>query len=158
MTWTRSLGVTLISALALCGCDTGDSPERAAPAVEADTGSTAVRRDSSAGAPLSPLNRSAVEGTAGVVREGGEAVVRVAVRGLEPGTRYATHVHEGRCATGGPIRLPLGRITADEEGAGALRMRVSADRLPETALFVQLHAPDGEPVACADVDGAGSAP
>ncbi len=160
MKWTLRFSATLAALLVLGGCDAGEEAERTAPASGADRGAdtaAAVEPDRE-GAPLSAINRSTVQGTAAVVRESGEAEVRLDVQGLEPGLRYSAHVHEGRCATGGPIRLPLGRVTADEDGAGALRMRVAGDRLPGSGLFVQVHAPTGEPVACADVDGPESTP
>lgn len=160
MKWTRLFSATLAVALVLGGCDAGEEAERAGPEAPADTaGSTGIAPEPMpGGAALTAIDSSEVRGTAQVAREGAEVVVRLHVEGLEPGQRYAAHVHEGRCATGGPIRLPLGRIIADEDGGGALRMRVAGDRLPETGLFVQVHASTGQPVACADVDGPGATP
>lgn len=167
MTWTRLYSATLAAALVLGGCDAGGEAERAGSEAAAESAESAVGevgetpRDSAPGpqsATLSSVNRSDVRGTAGVDRDGDDAVVRLDVEGLEPGQRYSAHVHEGRCATGGPIRLPLGRITADEGGSGGVRMRVAGNRLPDAGLFVQIHAPSGEPVACADVNGPGATP
>jgi hypothetical protein len=152
MKWNRRFGMVLVASLAMGGCGEAGVEARVGPGGRPDV-ATPAAVDSEA-TTLAPLNRSDVNGTAVVHREGGEAAVRLDVEGLEPGARYAAHVHEGRCATGGPIRLPLGRITADEDGAGAIRMRVDTSRLPRSDLFIQLHAPGGAPVACADVDSA----
>lgn len=139
---------------ALGACDAGnDTPARDAPLDEPRTGDSVEALAPTPGE-LTPINRSGVRGRA-EIRTGGDGafMVRVEADSLEPGGRYTAHIHEGRCADGGPSRLPLGRITATGEGTGSIRMRVDADRLPaEADLFVQLHAPDDRPVACANLD------
>jgi hypothetical protein len=105
---------------------------------------------------LVPINQSDVRGSASFVRDQGSLRLVVQGEGLEPGTRYSLNVHEGRCATGGPVRLPMGRMTASPDGTGSVRMQVGEDRLSgEADHFVQIYAPDDSPVACANIEPEG---
>lgn len=148
MKTNRAVLPLLAAALLLGACDAGDQQPATEEAVD-----TLTRELAPEPGDLMPINRSEVRGRATIDRDGDDLRVVVQGEGLEPGAAYTAHVHEGECAAGGPIRLPLGRMTATPEGTGSLRMRVSADRLPtEGNLFVQIHAPDDSPVACADID------
>lgn len=150
------MGVLLGATLVFAGCDVGDDRTSETGAAD-DTAAAVDTMAAPAPGDLISINQSGVRGSATLDIDDSSAVVEVAVTGLEPGTAYPAHVHEGDCVAGGPIRLPLGRLTADEEGAGSVRMRVGHGRLPADApLFVQVHDPDGRPVACANVaDGNG---
>lgn len=150
-------GVLYLAAalLALGACDAGDTPSDD-PTDDTLQDTSGVAQLAPAPGDLMPINRSNVRGRATLTPEDDGARIEVRGEGLEPGQRYTAHVHEGRCADGGPIRLPLGRINASDEGTGSLRMRLEADRLPaDVDLFVQIHAPDDSPVACADIDRGG---
>lgn len=142
--------------LSLGACDAGDAPSDDDPAANALQDTSELEQLAPEPGDLIPINQSNVRGRATLTPDDAGARVEVRGEGLEPGESYTAHVHEGRCAEGGPIRLPLGRMTASAEGTGSLRMRVDADRLPADAdLFVQIHAPDDAPVACADIDREG---
>lgn len=136
----------------------GACAEEEGPAVEASSRAAESAADTTAGAPaagpgeLMPINRSEVRGRAEAVRDGNDLVVEVEAQGLEPGATYASFLHQGRCAEGGPVQVPVGRILADENGTGSVGLRVEANRAPAGGeLFVQVHAPDDQPVACADI-------
>lgn len=134
----------IAAALILGGCEM-EAPDEASPADTVEAAAPALGE-------LMPINRSGVWGRAEAVRDGDELVVEAAAEGLEPDGEYAAFLHEGRCADGGPVRLSLGRITAADDGTGSLRFRAEPERAPAgPALFVQLHAADDQPVACADV-------
>lgn len=158
MTLHRFVGPLLAAVLVLGGCE---AREEAPPVEEVDLegetspGEAEVEEEEIAPTPgvLTPVDRSGVRGTAGITREDDDLLVVVEASGLEPGTRYTTHVQEGRCADGGPVSLPLGRVVADDEGRGSVRMRLERERLPEDeGLFVQVHALDDRAVACANLE------
>lgn len=162
MTLNRSAGpllaVPLLAVALLVGaCEAADPEVEPVPdtlSEGAQTDDTAAAGEELAPSPgaLVPINRSAVRGRASITGDGDDFQVVVLGEGLEPGERYSATVHEGTCAEGGPIRLPLGRMTATAAGAGSLRMRVDADRIPtDSELFVQIQGPDDQPVACANI-------
>lgn len=154
--------------LVLGGCDAGDPPpEGEEPRAITEEGPRAVTEEGSRAAPqaedlapqpgaLTPINQSDVRGSVSFVRDQGSLRLEVEGEGLEPGSRYSAHVHEGRCAEGGPIRLPVGHMTASPDGTGSMRMQVDEDRLSaEGDHFIQIYAPDDRPVACANVEPEG---
>lgn len=150
MTRPSSLaGAALLAALLpITACDVEPDPEPAPGEQEA----VVEPRTAEAGADrVIPVERSGVRGSAGLERDGQDAVIRLRLEGLEPGASYSAAVHEGRCAAGGALTLPIGRITAAADSAGSTRMRVSADQLPEAELFIQVYGPGDRPVACADI-------
>lgn len=159
MTLIRFAVPLLAGALALAGCEAGEEPALDdAHAEEAGAVDSVEALAPTPGA-LTPINRSGIRGRAELTPEGDGFLLFVEAEGLEPGTRYTAHVHEGRCAAGGAIRLPLGRVMATDQGTGSIRMRVEEDRIPlEEELFVQLHAPDDRPVACANLDRGTASP
>jgi hypothetical protein len=152
---TRFLFLTA-ALLATAACDTGDTPAPDEPLDSAVGEAPDVEPFAPEPGDLIPINQSGVRGRATLSAEGDGGRAEVEGEGLEPGESYTAHVHEGRCADGGPVRLPLGRMTASTEGTGSLRTRVDADRLPAGAtLFIQVHAADDTPVACADIEREG---
>lgn len=160
-------------AIVLLGVGGCDAPDRTPPGVEEDDRSRA-ERDSVPGARgsedesivperavpgvLSPINQSGIRGTAELAGTGDGVRLVLRLEGLQPREQYAAYVHQGRCAEGGPVRLPLGVVVGQDDGAGSVRMRVDSDRLPRDGdLFVQVHDADSRPVACADL-ASGTAP
>ncbi len=146
----------LAGALALAGCDApAGNGGSAAPPVDS---AAVARQESETGATpgvLVPVNRSDVRGAVRLSRNGDDLLAVVDAEGLEPGVRYSVRIHEGDCADGGPVLLPLGRMTAGEDGTGSLRFRAEADRLPNAErVFVQIHTGD-RAVACANVERGG---
>lgn len=66
---------------------------------------------------------------------------------------YPVHIHEGTCATGGSVVVPLTSVEGGEGGEGQSRTTFSAaDLAAGGTYFVQLHdAQDQSPIACADL-------
>lgn len=158
----------LAGMIALAGCDAPDGNNGSA---EPSSDSAGVAAGSPAGvagvdsltAPtpevLASINRSEVRGTARLTRSGDDLLAVVKAEGLEPGARYTTRIHEGSCADGGTVLLPLGRMTGGADGTGSLRFRAAAERLPDAErLFVQIHGEDDRAVACANIEPEGSQP
>lgn len=110
-----------------------------------------------ADAELAPIDRSGITGTVRGDADGDGASIDLEVEGLEPGSVYPAHIHSGRCAAGGPVVVALGRIDAEDDGSAELSARVEESELPaDEPLFVQVHDPDGNAVACADLADGGT--
>ena len=143
--------LVMLFALVPMGCEDAGNPERDAspetePASVRPQGSGADPSEAAPGDPAPAVTADArLE-----AREQG-ASLSVTLEGLTPGQRYPVHVHEGTCQQDGPVRLPLGRVTARSDGTGSVRMTVDDDRLPDAPIFVEVLGPDGSPTACADV-------
>lgn len=158
MSWTRPVRVVaLVLIPSLAACDAGDAGD-----ADAGPGSDPAARGAAPSAPpeteveLAAVDHSGITGTVGADRDDEQVTVSVSVEGLEPGVDYPAHVHDGRCVAGGPVRFPLGRITADDDGTGRSTTRIPAAELPPAgSLFVQVHGEGGRAVACADLPAEG---
>ncbi|HSH44987.1 MAG TPA: CHRD domain-containing protein [Longimicrobiales bacterium] len=150
--------------LVLGACDTG---EQGGEALEADTAAAPVAGEVTpvsgidavigADVTLASVDRSGVTGRAFGERTGDGAALTLTVEGLEPDVAYPAHIHSGTCASGGPVVVGLGEITAQADGSGGVSRDVTADELvDEESLFVQVHASDGEAIACGDLGQSGS--
>lgn len=143
--------------LFILGCDAGDAgdPEdrdAPRPGMDAATGDAAT--GAAGPAEFAPVNRSGVRGTVEADHEEDAVTVTVQLAGLDPGSVYPVHIHTGRCAAGGPVAVPLGRITARADSTGRLTTRADGSGLGAgDPAFVQVHAPEGAAVACADLAG-----
>lgn len=162
-----SVGCIVVASLLLAGCGEG-SPEAEAPSSSStpadtvtvdmpptdagatDTAPTTTPTPAAPGRDDAPATITAE--AAFEPRQGGVSL-RVAVHGLVPGVGYGVNVHEGGCRARGPVRLPLGRVTARDDGSASVRMTLDSDRLPDMPHYVQVQGPDG-PVACADIHDA----
>lgn len=104
------------------------------------------------------LNESGVTGTAHTERAAGDSAVLVLeLQGLEEGTEYPAHVHQGTCEAGGPVAAPLEHLMGGADGAGSSRTTLSTAQFSDTlSYFIQVHAPGGKPAACVDVPAAAS--
>lgn len=154
MTLNRFTAPLLTAVLVLAACEAEE--ERGMGETLADD-TTAAEPPAPSPGDLAPINRSGVRGSAEAVADGDELVVTISAEGLEPGAAYAGFLHEGRCADGGPPRAPLDSIVADADGEGSVRTHVEPGLVPSGAeLFVQIHAPDDRPVACANVGSGGT--
>lgn len=143
---TRAV-IALTLGAAVAACEAADRPD-GSPA-EADTALGALGP-----AEFAPVNQSGVTGTVRVEEDDDELTVTIELVGLEAGVVYATHLHTGRCAAGGPAAATLGRITGGEDGRGRLTTSVAAaDVPPGDPVFVQAVGSGGDAVACADVGG-----
>lgn len=134
------------------GMEEAETPAETAPADEMAEEATPAEVSMM----LESLNESGVMGTATVTREGESVVVEVEVQGVTATEDLPAHIHEGDCATGGSVLVPLDDVTVTD-GTGSSSTTLEAAQVPEDqAAYVQVHAPDGEPVACANLLGYGS--
>lgn len=160
MSCTRPVRVVALVLIPLfAACDAGDTGDTGA---DAGPGSDPAARSAAPSAPpeteveLAAVDHSGITGAVGADRDDEQVTVSVSVEGLEPGVDYPAHVHDGRCVAGGPVRFPLGRITADDDGTGRSTTRIPAAELPAAgSLFVQVHGEGGRAVACADLPAGG---
>lgn len=151
----------LVAILGLAACEAEQDvepaesqPQSQPERFEADPSATEEGRTE-----LAPIDHSGVTGTVEADRDDDEVSVTVTLEGLQPGVAYEAHLHDGRCAAGGPVRIPMGELERGSEGEGVFRLTVRAVNLPEEdPVFVQVHGADGAAVACADLSGPGSAP
>jgi len=142
-------------------------PTPAASAAPSSAGN--VRRGAGIGPYVTPaagvVTGAGVTGTATVEIARGTARVTVAVRGLQPGTRHAAHVHLGSCTDQlGHLRYdpngPASRanevwldLTADEDGRASARVAVRAFDVARP-LSVVVHQSANPDVVPGSVPGA----
>jgi hypothetical protein len=100
---------------------------------------------------LNEMNASGVTGTASAVHTDESVEVTVDVTGVAEGEELPSHIHQGTCETGGSVAAPLSNV-AVSEGSGTGVTSLDVGQIPaDQPLFVQVHGPDGQPVACADI-------
>lgn len=106
---------------------------------------------------LESTAESGITGTATVIPAVDGVDIALDLEGLTAGQTYASHIHRGSCGEDGGVVAPLENIVAEGETA-RITTTVGESMLDPSAesLFIQVHAPDGAPVACGDLpDGAG---
>ena len=100
---------------------------------------------------LTPKNESGIEGTATLRHRGDTVHVSLSLSGLESGSSYPAHIHQGTCQEGGGVAAGLTAVEASD-GTGTSVTRIPAGDLDmEARHFVQAHLPDGTPAACGDL-------
>lgn len=146
MTWKRlPYCAAFVLAPMLGACEPGDTPEQ-------DHVEETRTEGRSAPAPLMPIDHSGVTGTAMADKSDGQVTITLSLEGLLPGTLYLASAHSNRCAANEPPRVPLGRITGDDDGTASVELRADAQELPERYPWsVQVQSEAGETVACADI-------
>lgn len=157
-----ALVLALATIAALAGCEAQEAEEtggpvegqaEAAPAQSTAAGAAAVEAVEG-GLALAPIDHSGVTGTVEADRDDDEVTLSLSLQGLQSGTAYSAHVHQGRCAAGGPVLVPFDTVEVGEGGAGSARLETDTVGIPADAeVFVQVHGQDGAAVACADLDG-----
>lgn len=194
-TLRRAAGLAAV--LVLAGATTVTAQEGETAGAKA----TAGEQEAEVTVQLAPRNDSGIRGTARIYESEPEAEVgeeaegeaheeeyeheegeeheeeshahRVVVRleGLEAGQTYPVHIHQGSCAAGGPVLMPLESVEAEPSGSGSATTTISARQLAEAmekmeaggegemegeghehpTVFIQAHQPGGTPAACGDV-------
>ena len=144
----------LVAALALVGCgEDGPDPDRSAdPSSDAPAGTPEIAPAATPDAPGG--SGPAITLEARIEDRDDGVSVGVTLEGLEPEARYPVHVHEGGCAEGGRVSLPLGRVTGRPDGTGSVRMTVASDRLPDRPFSVRVQDPTGA-TACTELGPTG---
>lgn len=148
--------VPFVATLAACGGgdSAGDATMEGAGPASAPPAPAAPA--AAAGGPimadLRPVTGYQATGHVHMERDGTNIVVNVDAESRLPQADYPLHIHEGRCAEGGRVVAALNSVEGQEAGEGRSMTRVEASTLSPTAnYFVQLHSPQGAPIACADL-------
>lgn len=148
--------LALLTPLALAACgeagQSGDMESDTA-AAEMDTAAAADTGQQRGALQLEPRNESGITGEAWTeAAPGDSAVIVVELQGLEEGSEYPAHVHEGRCEGGGGVAAALSPVTGGADGSGTSRTTLATAQFSEAdPYFVQVHLSDGTPAACANV-------
>jgi hypothetical protein len=101
---------------------------------------------------LLPVDASGVTGDVTATTGPDGIAFTLAVTGLPGAADYAVHVHRGVCAEGGPVAAALTAVTGATDGSGSSTTRLPASEVPTNEpVFVQLHGPNGTPLACGDL-------
>ena len=154
MRTARRTPVLVVACAALMACGQGGEQQQAQTEEEAAAqkkAEQAAQSGEDVSVTLSPKNESGIRGRALLARQGDSIRVRLTLSGLEPGTSYPAHVHEGTCQAGGGVATALAGVAAeDTTGASTTTFAASAVS-PDGAYFLQAHLPDGTPAACGDV-------
>lgn len=101
---------------------------------------------------------SGVAGTARAVVNGAETRVTLSLMGAQPRTAHPWHIHQGTCASGGPIVGSAGAYPAllvGSTGQGQASAAVGASLNEAQNYHVNVHASPndmGTIVACGDLD------
>lgn len=169
MAWTTRAAVLalLLPAVGMaCADNDGDreaadgagAPESAREALMDSVG--VPQADSLISGVTIPLSSKGGSGVAGVAKfdlvgdslpaEAGDSVrVKLMVNGLSVEGEHPAHLHAGSCSGGGGVLVPLGPVTGPSGGASTVR--VARSLFTGGDLFVQVHRPNGTPVACGDL-------
>lgn len=159
-TWSIPLLAIAAAGLVACGGgDTGQQTEMEGEAQETaeaadqmeDTAAAGTMADSAVEVSLAPKNKSGIRGTASLRHRADTLRVSLRLTGLEAGSSYPAHIHEGTCQEGGGVAAGLTSVSATDS-TGTSETRIPAGKLTmEGSYFVQAHLPDGTPAACADL-------
>lgn len=153
------LAPVVLAPLLLLACgEAGDTEgaDTASMDAELDSAAMADSARQSGSLELEAKNQSGVTGTAHTEPAPGDsAVVVLELDGLDEGSEYPAHVHQGTCDEGGPVAAALNAVTGGADGTGTSRTTLSTTQFEDTLrYFLQAHLPDGAPAACADVPAA----
>ncbi|HZD04821.1 MAG TPA: CHRD domain-containing protein [Longimicrobiales bacterium] len=158
--WLGLLTLVPLTVLAACGApepdegmETGNEP--AATPTEEPQAQTPMESAEAFSITLDQKNESGVTGSATATREGDSVVVDVQVTGVSADGELPAHIHEGTCAEPGSVIAPLTSVQVTG-GSGSSTTTLAADQVPaDQGTFVQVHDPDGQPIACGDIQGEG---
>jgi hypothetical protein len=150
--WLAVAASALLATAGACDQAARDQPEADGVRPTPAGGDRALPESASQSAALAPIDHSGITGTVATEQSGDDVTVTLAVEGLEPRSRYPSFLHDGRCAAGGPERLPLGILEPGEDGRADARFQAPAAGLtPGEDWSVQVRTGTGEAVACATI-------
>jgi hypothetical protein len=132
--------------------DAAEPAEMPAPAP-----SDAVTPDVGPSAPvvtqLEAKDNSGITGEVTATHTANDVTVQISLSGATEGATYPAHIHTGTCASGGPVAVELTTVSAGQSTTTVENSKLPADQ----SAFVQVHNANGNPVACSDLQGHGSA-
>ena len=152
MTITRLTVLTFSAVIALAACERKDADDDGVLADSVAAGDTLA-----AEMPTEPIvtglddvNDSGIEGEATATHARDEVTVSILLKdGAKADVDYPAHIHTGNCKDGGPVAVELGTVRNRQSVK-----TVSMSSLPANQpAFVQVHGPDGKPVACGNMKG-----
>lgn len=150
---TRILSTTALVALtAFAGC-AQDADDDAVPADSAVVAGDSVENEMPAEPTVTGLdevNDSGISGEATATHSQQEVTVSILLKeGARPDASYAAHIHSGTCEQGGPVVVDIGPVQNLQSSKTLQLSQLPADQ----PAFIQVHGPDGQPVACGDMEG-----
>lgn len=154
-----STALCLVTFLMLGCAQTEDEYDDAAaePAEMPAPASDAITPDYGPAAPvvtqLEALNNSGITGDVTATHTASDVTVQISLSGAAEGTTYPAHIHTGTCASGGPVAVELTAVSAGQSSTTVENSRLPADQ----PAFVQVHDAGGNPVACSNLQGHGTA-
>lgn len=106
-----------------------------------------------------PSPDQSASGTAQLTLANGQVKVVLSMKGLEPASTHAAHIHAGSCADQGKIIYPLTAITADKTGAGtSTTILKNMASLPASGWYINVHfgstitnQTNEDPIACGNM-------
>lgn len=150
---TRSLSAAALVALtALAGC-VEDTEEDAMLADSAAVAGDTVQNE----LPMEPtvtelddVNDSGISGEATATHSQQDVTVSILLKeGAQSDVSYAAHIHTGTCEQGGPVAVDIGPVENLQSSRTVQLSELPADQ----PAFIQVHGPNGQPVACGDMKG-----
>jgi len=100
-----------------------------------------------------------VSGTAQLALSGATLTVKLALRGLEPNSMHAAHIHAGSCESQGAVVYPLTTVVADASGNANVTTTIpNVSSIPGSGWYVNVHHSTNlstqtgfDPIACGNV-------
>lgn len=83
-------------------------------------------------------------------RGDGTTRIRVALTGLQPGSKHAGRIQVGSCDNGGPVMIVLSEVVADANGNGSSEQILETSRIP-VAASIRFDQASADGVACGDL-------
>ena len=148
--------LALVAAVAACHSRVETNPSSGA--VDVDISNQKKAGEDWGGALRGVGSFNGVSGQATGREMNGVLTVNVTVQGLPPGGTHPWHVHEGKCADGGPIVGPptsYPALRAGSDGRAAATANITVDLNEARDYHVNVHlSPSslGTIVACGDFD------
>jgi len=102
---------------------------------------------------LEAKNNSGITGDVTATHTASDVTVQISLNGLKDGQAYPAHIHQGTCASDGPVVVELDSITASGTTGQSTTTVEAAKLSANQSYFVQAHDPTGAPVACSDLPG-----
>lgn len=151
---TRSLtAVALVALTAFAGCVSDAEDDDAMLADTTEVAGDTVQNEM----PMEPtvtdlddVNDSGISGEATATHSQQEVTVSILLKeGAQPDVSYAAHIHTGTCEQGGPVAVDIGPVQNLQSSKTIQLSELPADQ----PAFIQVHGPEGQPVACGDMEG-----
>lgn len=108
---------------------------------------------------LASTEGSGVSGEAMAMHSDDAVVIILELEGLPSEGPYPAHIHQGRCAEGGPVVVPLNPVAGLADGTGTSTTTLEAHEVgTDTPHFIMIRGEGGTSLACGDLAGHGDPP